>query len=269
LSGDPVREQADAALGVLDRTLPAEAVLAAYLYGSAMTGDLRPDSDLDLLAVIARRLRDEERRAIVDGLVPISWRQTRPRGWRPLELTLVVLDDVRPWRYPPRFEFQYGEWLREALVSGDLAPWPESNPDVAVQLTMVRATGRPLRGPAPVELLDAVPHADVVAAILDELPSLLDDLASDTRNVLLTLARMWVTAASGEVLSKDAAAEWALARLPAAHRPALNRARLAYLGELDEAWNDLREVRSDAREMTAEIRRAAAVAPLPPTDASV
>ncbi len=263
------RSQADAALGVLDRTLPAEVLLAVYLYGSAVSGGLRPDSDLDLLAVIARRLRDPDKRALVDGLVPISWRQTRPRGWRPLELTLVVLDEVRPWRYPPRFDFQYGEWLREALAAGDLAPWPESNPDLAIQLTMVRSSGRSLRGPAPSELLDPVPRADLVEAMLDELPTLLGDLESDTRNVLLTLARMWATTATGDVLPKDAAAEWALARLPAAYRSVLDRARRGYLGEIDDAWNDSHELRSLAENMTAEIRRAAAVAPLPPTDASV
>jgi hypothetical protein len=52
----------------------------------------------------------------------------------------------------------------------------------------------------------------------DELPSLVADLESDTRNVLLTLARMWTTVATGRIVSKDAAAAWALERLPPSAR---------------------------------------------------
>ena len=39
------------------------------------------------------------------------------------------------------------------------------------------------------------------------LPALLADLANDTRNVLLTLARIRTTVASGEIRSKDDAAD--------------------------------------------------------------
>ncbi len=32
---------------------------------------------------------------------------------RSLEVTVVNRNNVVPWRYPPRYEFMYGEWLRE------------------------------------------------------------------------------------------------------------------------------------------------------------
>lgn len=67
-------------------------------------------------------------------------------------------------------------------------------------------------------------------------PGLLGELAEDTRNVLLTLARAWVTLDTGAVVSKDAAAGWALGRLPGEHRPALAHAREVYLGEAEENW---------------------------------
>jgi streptomycin 3"-adenylyltransferase len=65
-------------------------------------------------------------------------------------------------------------------------------------------------------------------------PELLGEQATDTRNVLRTLARGRHTLATGEIRSKDAAAEWAVGRPPSAHRPALARARAVYLGEEDE-----------------------------------
>jgi predicted nucleotidyltransferase len=257
---DPVATQTEAVVGVLDVALPARQVLAVARYGSAVTGGLRPDSDLDLFGVLARRLTDDEKRALVTGLVPISSRAERPASWRPVELTLVVHDEVRPWRYPPRFEFQYGEWLREDLVGGNLAPWPALNPDVALLLAMVRARCVAVRGAHPAELFDPVPQQDLVRAIVDELPSLMADLESDTRNVLLTLARMWITVATGEITSKDAAAAWALERLPAA-RLVLERARAGYLGVVDDRWDDASAVRSAAEAMRDRIWSAAAPSP--------
>jgi predicted nucleotidyltransferase len=251
---DPVAAQTDAVLHVLDAALPAGLVLAVARYGSAVVGGLRPESDLDLFGVVRRPLTDAEKRDLVEGLVPVSWRARRPPAWRPVNLTLVVRDEVRPWRYPPRFDFEYGEWLRDELVAGNLAPWPPTNPDVAVLITMVCATGVPVLGPAPAELLDRVPRADLVRALLDELPRLLDDLESDTRNVLLTLARMWTTMATGEIRTKDAAATWALERLPASHQALLERARAAYLGEVDDRWDDQAAVRSVADVMADRIR---------------
>lgn len=258
--------QTDAVLAVLDRSLKRGTLLGAFLYGSAASGGLRPDSDLDLLGVLSRRLTEAEKRALVDGLVPLSWRRVRPAGWRPVELTLVVQSDVRPWRYPPRLELQYGEWLREELVSGNLGPWPPVNPDVAVLLTMVHGSGRPLLGPAAADLLDPVPQGDLVRAMRDEVPSLLDDLESDTRNVLLTLARIWATVETMEIRSKDAAADWVLARLPEAHRPMLQLARDAYRGVAEDPSYDDAAARLVAEAMLRELGRSGA---LPPTDASV
>lgn len=186
----PIVAQADAAVAALTDALVPGTVLGVYLYGSAVAGGLRPDSDLGLFGVLSRRLTDAERSALVTGLVPISWSAKRPVGWRPLELTLVVADEVRPWRYPPRYDFQYGEWLREELLAGDHEPPAGPHPDVALQVRMVLDGGRPFLGPPVGDLLEVPPHADVMRAMLDELPSLPGDLDTDTRNVLLTLARL-------------------------------------------------------------------------------
>ena len=64
------------------------------------------------------------------------------------------------------------------------------------------------------------------------------DLADDTRNVLLTLARIWVTLETGEIRSKDEAADWAIPRLPDEHRPAMRRARDLYrAGGFGDPWD--------------------------------
>ena len=86
-------------------------------------------------------------------------------------------------------------------------------------------------------------------------------LVDDTRNSVLTLARIWLTVETGEIGSKDRAADWALERLPPEHREVLVRARAIYLGEEDEGWDDLRPcVRPYADHVAGEIRRRAASA---------
>ena len=73
--------------------------------------------------------------------------------------------------------------------------------------------------------------------------------------MLLTLARIWCTLASGEIRAKDAAAAWALERLSEEHRPALAHARAGYLGAEDDRWDELGgDVRQLAEQMVAEIR---------------
>jgi streptomycin 3"-adenylyltransferase len=176
-----------------------------------------------------------------------------------VELTLVVATDVRPYCWPPRLDFQYGEWLRAEFDAGELAPWPPVNPDVAVLLAIVRQRSEPLVGPPAADLLDPVPRADLVRAMVDEVDSLLADLEPDTRNVLLTLARMWSTVATGQIRSKDAAADWAAARLPDADAAVMCRARDGYLAGGEEDWTAVMPAaRAAAARLAAEVRALAA-----------
>lgn len=223
----------------LARHVLGEDLVGAYLHGSAVLGELRPRSDTDVLVVAARRTTPEERRALVDRLLAISglWGQPGPR---PIELTIVVQSDVRPWRYPPRLEFQYGEWMRRDFERGDVPTPSDESPDLAPVITMVLLGNRPLFGPPPAEVLDPVPHDDLIRAITTGIPGLLHDLEPDKANVVLTLARIWTTVATGAIRSKDAAADWVLPRLPAEHRAVLARARAIYVGgAAEDRWDDL------------------------------
>ncbi len=263
---DAPEEQIEAVVHALNAAVEPGILSGVYLYGSGVHGGLGPDSDLDVLAVADRPMRPEERQTLVERILPISGRATRPASWRPVDLTVVVESDVRPWRYPPRLELQYGEWLRDAFV-GDDPPVAGPSPDLAIVLTAVRAAARPLVGPPAERLLDPVPPADLGRAMLDELPQLLTELKADTRNVVLTLARMWTTSVTGEVRSKADAAAWVLERLPAAHRPVLEVARAAYLGERLDRWDGQRAAARAYADFVAD--RIGSAAALPPSDASV
>ena len=80
---------------------------------------------------------------------------------------------------------------------------------------------------------------------------------------MLTLARIWTTVATGEIKSKDAAADWALAHLPPEHRPVLEHARDLYLTRsyAEETWTDELWARVPAHvdAVLLEIKRPAAM----------
>ncbi|RPE43141.1 streptomycin 3'-adenylyltransferase [Streptomyces sp. Ag109_O5-1] len=230
-------------------------VIGTYLHGSCVLGGLRPASDVDVLVISRRRMGEQERRTLLGGLLRISGPRNKAR---PIELTVVVQSEVRPWRYPPTGDFLYGEWLRAAYEAGQV-PQPEPMPDLALLITMTLTGDHPLTGPHPAQVFDPVPQADLVRASVAGIPGLLDDLDNDTRNVLLTLARIWTTLATGQIKSKDAAASWALAQLPPAHRPALEHARQLYLNcpYSEESWSDAlqAQVRPHVDRVLSEIDR--------------
>lgn len=230
---------------------------AAYLFGSAVQDGLYPHSDVDVLAVSRRRTTVNERHALVDGLMRISGTYPRRGPARPVELTLVVQGDIRPWRYPPRCEFQYGEWLRDEYERG-ATPTPAASSDLAVLITMVRQSGTPLLGRRPEEVLDPVPWKDLARSLVDGVPDLLSELETDTRNAVLTLARIWMSLATGTLNAKHVAADWALHRLPVEYQPVLARARAIHLGEHEEAWQDLLpSIRPYANHVVSAITRQA------------
>lgn len=229
----------DQVVALVRDVLGSDAV-GAYLFGSAVLGGLRHQSDLDVMAVSKRPTTPEEKKSFIQSLLGISGRMT-PRGqMRSVELTIVAESDVKPWCYPPHMDFQYGDWWRTEFESGLLEPWgSDVNPDLAILLQMVVLNGKTLFGPQPAEVFDPIPHDHIVSAMVAAMEALRNDVDWDARNVVLTFARMWSTVVTGVIRSKDAAADWALERLPDSLRPVLARACAIYLGEEHERWDDL------------------------------
>lgn len=221
-------------LAYLDQEDPGE-VAGAYLYGSASGNGLRPDSDIDLLIITHRSLTPAERASLVSRLLSVS-------GWkghasqfpdvadrRPLDLTILVIADMHPLTDAPSRDFQFGEWMREELLDGH-TPSPAPDPDVVILLATALSSHRVLRGPALESLVGPVPPRMLQRAQLAVVPGLVDDLAGDERNVLLTLARILVTVETGQVYPKDIAAERVAPRLTSQDRSLLERAKDGYVG---------------------------------------
>ncbi|EAM3022479.1 AadA family aminoglycoside 3''-O-nucleotidyltransferase [Salmonella enterica] len=210
-------------------------LLAVHLYGSAVDGGLKPYSDIDLLVTVTARLDDTTRRALFNDLLEVSASPGQNKALRALEVTIVVHSDIVPWRYPARRELQFGEWQRKDILAGIFEP-ATTDSDLAILLTKAKQHSVVLAGSAAKDLFSSVPESDLFKALADTLKlwNSPPDWAGDERNVVLTLSRIWYTAATGKIAPKDVAATWAMARLPAQHQPILLNAKRAYLGQEED-----------------------------------
>lgn len=214
-------------------------LLGMYLYGSSVLGGLQKYSDIDLFVVANRATTRGEKAKLVTALLKISGIYMKSKKL-PIEMTIVEKSEINPWRYPPRFDFQYGEWLRTEFECGNIEPWlTKEMPDLALLITQILLASHTLEGANPNQLLCQIPYKDFIAATIDALPNLMTDLDSDVRNVLLTFARIWSTVATDTIRSKPAAATWVINRLPEKYRPVMERAKAICKGEEKEHWDDI------------------------------
>ncbi len=216
-------------------------LLGVYLYGSSILGGLQKHSDVDLFVVSNRATTREEKAKLATALLKISGIYMKSKK-APIEITIVEKSAINPWCYPPRFDFQYGEWLRKQFEHGNIEPWlVKEMPDLALLVTQILLSSNTLVGANPDQLLCKIPYKDFMAAIIDTLPNLRLELDSDVRNVLLTFARIWSTVVTDAIRSKLAAADWVINRLPEKYCPVMERAKAIYKNEEKEYWDDIRK----------------------------
>jgi streptomycin 3"-adenylyltransferase len=254
-----MEDSIDAVVAHLDRNTPGD-FLGFYAFGSLVSTGLRPDSDVDLLLLTQRALTDAERVGLVTVLLELSgWKghaETFPEAAdrRPIELTSLVIDECENWRAAPLRDFQYGEWLRRELISGRV-PSPVNDPDVLPLMATAQQANTAIRGPALETLVPPVPSRLLHQALVATVPDLVDGLRGDERNVLLTLSRIIVTLETGQIVSKDAAAQHVAASLDTPERRLLERARAGYLGAVSDDWRQLtHETAALAAALTARIQ---------------
>jgi streptomycin 3"-adenylyltransferase len=225
-----IKPQLSSARAVIERHL-GRTLKAIHLFSSAVNGGLKPRSDIDLMVTIEAPMDDSTRRALMEELLTVSAPPATDESLRALEVTIIVLSELVPWRYPAKREMQFGEWLREDILAGVFEP-ALVDPDLAILMTQVLQSSVSLFGPDADQLFESVPAADLEASFRDTIAQWKEssDWEGDEQTVVLALARIWYSAATGEIGPKDIAAAWALERLPVEHRPLLKRALDAYLG---------------------------------------
>lgn len=236
-----IEEQIQRCLNLLQNIM-GQSLLGAYLYGSSVLGGLQKYSDIDLFVVSDRSTTPEEKAKLVINLLQVSGIYMKGEKL-PIEITIVTKSEINPWHYPPHFDFQYGDWLRNKFEAGIIEPWSTKEmPDLAIIITQILLKSQTLWGLEPELLLVQVPYPDFIKAMLYDLHSLAIELEHDTRNVLLTYARIWSTLETNAIRSKPAAADWVMHHLPEVYRPVIERAKLINMGLENEYWDDVKVI---------------------------
>lgn len=240
-----IPEQANDIATLLRRVL-GDALVGAYLHGSFALGCGNPNrSDLDVLVVTRRALATDERAAFAE-LPAGSYDEP---GWpRPLELSSLTLEQLRPWRHPTPYDLH----LATPRIVG-----PGEDPDLAAHVTVTRRAGIALAGPPPLELFPQVPRSHYEDALLRDFDAswwLADP--QHMRYAILSLPRIWATLAEPDVLhTKETAAVWALERVPADVRRPLELALESYRTHGRDLEVDRPELEAFARAIESEVRR--------------
>lgn len=190
-------------------------LIGIYLYGSSILGNLSKYSDIDIFVLSKNSISKENAKMLVNFLLNTSGLYGHSEVVRPIEVIIVKISDIKPWKYPPKLDFHYGEWMRKNLELGNLKQSEaKESIDLAIVITQVFLASKLLYGADISKSIDQVPYIDFLRANIDEIDQLIGDLKSDTRNVLLTLLRIWYTLENDKITSKVDAANWAIDNLP-------------------------------------------------------
>lgn len=96
---DSIRRQVNAASALIARIIEGDLV-AVHLYGSAVEGGLKPQSDIDLLVTIRQPLNTRQRKDLMQGFLEISAPPGSVDSYRALEVTIVVYSQLVPLAIP-------------------------------------------------------------------------------------------------------------------------------------------------------------------------
>lgn len=227
-------EQINKTVQLLEKELEHN-LISVILYGSAAETGLKRYSDMDLLIIINSGLSFQTRVNLVSGLMNISVPIGNEHKGRYIELTVMTKNDLLNIEYPLAEEFQYGEWMREEFLLGNL-PERTKNPDLAILLKQALQNHQVIYGESLNHFITEIPAEYIQKAIKDLLPEIWLENTGDERNTILTLCRMWLTAETGEIKSKEDAADWVIDRLDE-HTRLIQIARDEYMGVIEVDWS--------------------------------
>jgi streptomycin 3"-adenylyltransferase len=203
-------------------------------------GCFGPKSDIDLVAVSRRSLDAGQQLRLAKALLNISAPYEAPGTTRPIELDLVLVTALHPWRYPTQLDFHFSEEFRARLGAAEHEAWEglESRA-LAAHITVLRQAGVVIAGPPIESVFPDVPWSDYVHALTHDLDWCRVHFAKHPRYGVLSITRIWATLATQAPQSKASGAEWALPRLPAELRPVLEHGLDVYTGGAEERWSEL------------------------------
>lgn len=210
------------------RAILGDKLAGVYLHGSLAFGCFTWEkSDVDFIALVYAPLCREEKRAILDLLMALT-PVCPPKG---LEMSVVLLEEARNFRYPTPFELHFSrEWI--PAIQADAQKYMDAphggDPDLAAHFTVIRAVGKTLWGLPIDQAFSPVPKADYIASIRGDVENAEADILQNPVYVILNLCRVSAYLKNERVLSKREGGEWGIKNLPECYEGLIRAALMAY-----------------------------------------
>jgi streptomycin 3"-adenylyltransferase len=202
-----------------------------YLHGSLATGSFhRERSDIDLIAVTARKLTPERRERVARVLVQLS--DARPM-YGDIEVHVIQEQYARAFEHPVPYEVHYSsrshEEIRRRRFDFQL---DRSSIELAANLQEARERGVTLLGPPAATMFGPVPWHAYINALEADFRWTRAQAADAPVHAVLSACRVLhgTTSRTMSVLNKDEAALWALQNVPEVYHSLINDALQIYRG---------------------------------------
>ena len=218
-----IQKQLDNTVNGLSSLLKTN-LLGIYLNGSMVFNSFDEErSDIDMIGIINNFLSVEEKIELGSLLLSLH------RKPCPLEIILIAKEHLIPWQYPPVSHFyfsdyfveQYKQFLLGENLTHRLLTINANTLNITSALKLTKEKGVCLYGMAVNDLFPDIPDVDFWDAISSN--ALDYDPASDNDAhrpfAILSLCRILSYRKTGELLSKQEAAAWAVNTLPAIFKP--------------------------------------------------
>lgn len=196
-----------------------------YLFGSLANGDFDEYSDIDVLVVTDGEIS----RSTFSALQSLHRRINQLDSPWALQVETSYIPKTALRRFDPEKKLH----PHMDRGRGEVLHMMSHESDWVVQRHILRERGIMIAGPALRELIDPVSPHELRLAVADVLPLWADPILKDPSLLhsrgyqsycVLTLCRMSYTLRNGKVLSKPAAASWALDSLDPGWKPLIERA---------------------------------------------
>lgn len=186
-----------------------------YVHGSLALDSFNPDSsDIDVIVLLHEGIGTDLKYELVKLFLDLS---NQPS---PIEISLIAMDAVHPWKHPTPFELHSSEYWRERYEEQvrleNKAFW-EGTPtdsDLACHITLIHHKGICIHGLPIEQAFPPVPEKDFRSSLLSDIQYAADAVHTLPVYGILTLCRVLSYLETGDILSKAQAGEWALPLMP-------------------------------------------------------
>lgn len=190
-----------------------EKLTGIYVHGSIAFGCFVWErSDIDFLVVVNAPLTQLEKESLISELLSLE-AQAPPKGF---EMSVLLAGVCNPFVYPTPYELHYSNFYLQSFKA-DLATQCRSlngtDRDLAAHITVMRAVGFPLCGPAIDKVFAAVPKEHYIDSLIYDIGSAAEDILNDPVYFTLNLCRVLAYLEDNAVLSKKQGGEWGIAHL--------------------------------------------------------